>query len=153
MILDSKIELIFRGGISKTDLSFVDFFLSKAKVIRFHYPEGLNLDSTVAIKEVFRQESYVDLVVENESLIILDIPIPNVFINIGLKDGLIELELFFDSKQLNDNGKEAIDQTRKWALPFCKKYQFESVVCQMDGANENEFYFNESGVGPLYMNL
>ncbi|SMP29221.1 hypothetical protein SAMN06264346_11188 [Chryseobacterium profundimaris] len=46
-----------------------------------------------------------------------------------------------------------LDYVKIWTKEFQKNYNFEYYICQMDNANEEEYYFDSNGTGQLYDKL
>jgi hypothetical protein len=148
------IEIIFRGKSLITDFSFLIRFLKSCGEVRFNFPEVTISTNYEDIIKIFKSNSYVDFVITINELDILGRIVPNVFINLGLDDGKVELLFFLDLKDLSKTGhREGIDLLKDWAYEFKTKYRFDTVVCQMDSGNSREYYFDENGFGPLYNQL
>lgn len=135
-------------------MSFLDEILADCKEGRFNSPEAFVSSNYNEILKVFEKNSYVDFVVTTDKLNINGQIVKNVFINLGLDSDELELLFFFDTKDLKDlNFKEGIDFLRIWARNFQDKYGFEYVLCQIDNGSEQEYYFDNNGLGPLYSQL
>lgn len=148
------IEVIFRGLFSIVDFSFVKKLLIDAREVYFTSPE---VNSTITFSTAIRiinSKNYVDLVINTDCLRIKNKIVPKVFINIGRNNEEIEILLFFDSKDLKEpNEKMNIDFIKNWTEEFQKQYDFEYYICQMDNADEREYYFDSIGTGQLYDKL
>jgi hypothetical protein len=147
-------EIIFKGIDSKIDFSFLSALLANSKETRFNAPEIVSSGLFEDVANVFNSESYVDFIITTNSLNISGQVVRDVFINLGLDDGEVELLFYFN---LEDVGylsfKDNIDHLRKWAEHFNSGYNFERYICQMDNAGDEEYYFNENELGPLYRKL
>jgi hypothetical protein len=154
MITVTATEIIFRGIVAKTCLSFLLEFLDEYKEVWFNAPEvNVEIDFNVIIKTI-KDNSYVDFVITTDKLKFDKHIVENGFINLRVDDNKLELLLFFDLKDLNcSSHKNSIDLLMTWANSFKEKYDFESIVCQLDNGNEKEYYFDGIGTGPLYDQL
>jgi hypothetical protein len=147
-------EIIFKGVASKIDFNFLSALLANSKETRFNAPEIVSSGRFEDVANILNSESYVDFVITANSLNVSGQFVRDVFINLGLNDGEVELLFYFN---LEDVGyfslKENIDHLRKWVERFNTRYNFERYICQMDNAGDEEYYFNENGLGPLYQKL
>lgn len=148
------VEVIFRGLFSIVDFSFVKKLITDAREVYFTSPE-INLQITYnTVIRIINSNSYVDLVINTDLLQMKNKIVPNVFINIGRNNEEIEILFFFDSNDLKEsNEKMNIDYIKYWTVEFQKKYNFEYYICQMDNADEGEYYFDSSRIGQLYEKL
>jgi hypothetical protein len=145
------VELIFRGKFNLNKLSFVTELLKNTKEIRFNFPGIETHLNYKEIVDVFDLNDYVDFVITTDNLNISGQPVKNVFINIGLNEEVLEFFFFFDLKDLNKTSdKMSLDFLRMWCNEIIKKYSFESNICQIDNGNVLEYFFDETGLGPLY---
>ncbi|WP_166923471.1 hypothetical protein [Flavobacterium poyangense] len=151
MINKLLVDLLFKGKLSKIDFSFIDKMLENSREIRFSYPENSSASDYSEIIKILYSNDYVDFVVTTDVLNSDGIRIENVFINIGKDNEEVEVLLFFD---LFDIGyKTATDNfliLDNWAKKNQANYNFELMICQMDNGNENEYYFDSNGFGPLW---
>lgn len=147
------IEVIFKGLFSIVDFKFVKKLLIDAREVYFTSPEVNSPVTFSSAMRIINSKKYVDLVINTDCLQIKDKIVPKVFI-IGRTNEEIEILLFFDSKDLKEtNEKMNIDYVKIWTKEFQKKYNFEYYICQMDNANEEEYYFDSNGTGQLYDKL
>lgn len=148
----TAIDIIFEGKFSIVDLhSLLESLLINYKDLYFNEPEDISFATHDDITKIFNTETYIDFVVSSNEINMFGISIPNVFANLGLYNGKIDLLLFFDFKDLVFNDyKTTIDQLRIWTKKFQEKFQFEYSRCRIDNGNEDEYYFDSQGVGPLY---
>jgi len=147
-------ELIFKGNISMNNLSFLSEFLKIGRDQRFNTPDVSVPRGYNEIINVIKSYSYVDFVISIDVLCINEQRMKNVFVNFGIDDGITGLMLFLDLKDFGDEtNKKKIERLRNWAFEFKENYGFESVVCRIDNGNEEEFYFNNRGWGPIYYQL
>ncbi len=117
----------------------------------FHFPEDSSFKTIDEIIVIYNCNNYVDFALSLNAVNIGELVIPNVFANIGIDDGVFELLLFFDLKDVaSGNYKYSIDILQYASFQFQNKYGFNSFRCQIDNGNENEYYFDNNGVGPLY---
>lgn len=148
------IEIIFRGIFSVLDFSFLRELLAKAREVYFNFPE---INSAVAyndIIEIINSDTYIDLVINTDYLLINEKNIPKVFINLGRDNEDIELLFFFDLKDLGEaTQKMNIDYLKSWAEEFQKRNNFGYFICQIDNANKDEYYFDIYGIGKLYKDI
>lgn len=145
------IELIFKGAASKLDYSFLRTLSYEARNIYFVSPEidlPNNLDQIV---NIINSYDYIDLAISTDHLKINEKVIPRVFANVGRNDDEIEVLLFFDLLDLKEPSPKAnIDFLRNWTEQFQKEYNFKYFICQMDAADDDEYYFDNFGQGKLY---
>lgn len=148
------IELVFKGVISDLNFDFLKFLLKNARAVRFNFPETEFWNDFEEMVSVFTSNLYVDLVIDTDCLVIKDRVIPKVFINVGRNDHEIEILLFLDAMDLKEPTPSMnIDLLKSWMEEFQKTYHFKYFICQMDNADENEYYFNSYGEGKLYDQL
>lgn len=144
-------EVIFKGSFIKVNLSFLKTFIKDSKETRFNFPETRVLLAYDDIVRAFSSSDYVDFVLSANKVEIGDKFIPNVFVNLGLNEGIYELLLFFDLADINSKSHmESINLLKEWTNKFQKQYGFEYLICQLDNGNQNEYYFDSNGIGPLY---
>jgi len=145
------LDIIFKGKFSTTNFNFLKELLVKANEVRFNSPETLVVDTYETVVEVFHSNSYADLVITTDSLVINEVNVPHVFINLTRDGNEVELLFYFDLKDLGiDSYKNKFDTLKNWTLAFNATYGFDYFVCQMDNGNEEEYYFDSNGPGPLY---
>lgn len=145
------IEMIFKGVLPTLNLNFLKNLLLDAKEIRFNDPEVSGKDCFEDVLDVFHSNDYVDFVVTTDKLDINGEIVPKVFINLGLDGEKMELLFYFNLQDLNKNSlAESLDYLKNWADNFKSYYEFDQFICQMDNANEDEYYFDDQGRGPLY---
>ncbi|MDP9957133.1 hypothetical protein J2X97_002799 [Epilithonimonas hungarica] len=148
------IEVIYRGLFSIVDFSFVKKILVDAREVYFTSPDVNSPIIFNSVVSIINSNDYVDLVINTDCLKIKNKIVPKVFINIGRNNEEIEVLLFFDSKDLKEsNEKMNIDYIRNWTIEFHRQYNFEYYICQIDNADEGEYYFDSNGTGYLYNNL
>lgn len=148
----TAIDIIFNGKLSTVDLhSLLENVLINYRDVYFNEPEDVLLVTHDDIINVFNKELRIDFVISSRGLDIVEISIPNVFIQFLVSEGEIELLLFFDFKDLDfSDYKTSINQLRLWTARFQNKFRFEYVRCQIDNGNEDEYYFDSNGIGPWY---
>ncbi|SHN16880.1 hypothetical protein [Mucilaginibacter sp. OK098] len=148
----TAIDIIFDGKSSIVDLhSLLEALLVKFRDVYFNEPEDVEFTTHEDIINVFKSEVHIDFVVSLNELNMFGIAIPDVFANLGVYNGEIELLLFFDFKDLDfSDYKASIDHLRIWTTEFQNKFKFEYVRCQIDNGNEDEYYFDSHGIGPCY---
>lgn len=74
-----------------------------------------------------------------------------MFVNIGRNDDDFDLLFYFDIKDLDGNNyKLKVDHLNTWANNFCDRHNLNYFIGQMDNANDEEYYFDSNGIGPLY---
>ena len=145
------IEIIFKGLFSVLNVGFLSELIVNARAMRFNYPEEFVATDLSQIVDIFNKAEYVDFVVTTNRFVINESAVPNVFINLTKDGNDAELLVYFDYEDVNrDIG---IDKLIGWANVFQKKINFEYHVCQMDNADENEYYFDSNSKGPLYAKL
>lgn len=143
--MTTLIDLIFRGSFSIIDFSFMKRLILQSREMNFNFPENISEITFEEIIKVFNSNNYVDFVISINCMSVDEIVIHDVFINIGREDENIEMLLFFDLKNLNNNFQEGLDYLYHWSTSFKNKYCFEGFTCQTDGVNsENEFYFESN---------
>ncbi len=132
-------EIVFRGIVSKLNFEFLKDLLSKSSRVRFNVPEIQNNNYDFIINLLMGSE-YVDIAFDSFKLN----SISNVFVNLVLDDGKIELLFFLDLKDVHcDTHKESLDMLIAWAKDFGSTHNFDVIICQPDNAEENEFYFKD----------
>jgi len=148
------IELIFRGLVSVLDFNFLKDFLTDAKDVRFNFPEGDfsgDFDKTLI---TISSNSYVDLAISTDYLDIRGETISRVFINLSRDNDNIEVLFFFNLIDLKGaTPKLKADYLKSWSEEFQKTYSFEYFICQIDNADQYEYYFDSNGIGKLYNSL
>ncbi|PUV21078.1 MULTISPECIES: hypothetical protein [Sphingobacterium] len=151
MVTSTLIEIIFKGVFSTLNISFLSELLFGAKEIRFNLPELSSSYELETIIKIFNLNSYVDLVITTDKLNVNGRDVKNVFVNIGRNDDDFDLLFYFDIKDLDGNNyKLKVDHLKTWANNFCDRYNFNYFIGQMDNANDEEYYFDSNGIGPLY---
>lgn len=142
--MNTLVDLIFKGYVSKINFDFVAKVISRPREIKFNFPENIS-DKTYTsdkIIEIFKFNDYVDLIISTEMLDLDSIKFPDVFINIGCNGEEVEMLLFFDINDLNNDFQKGLDILFDWSTSFKNKYYFESFFCQTDGVNNDDnFYF------------
>lgn len=150
-MIDTVIDLIFKGDFSAINHEFLKEFMTNSEDSHFNTPEVNITSSYNDVMEVFKANSYADFVITNSSINLNENILKHVFINVTLDSGYTELLLFFDIKDLSQiDNKKKLDLLREWAMNFQNRYGFKYFVCQMDNGDEKEFYFDTKGLGPLY---
>lgn len=146
------IEFIYRGLSKDVQTEFLKELLTEAREVYFNFPKvNATILSYSDVVKVIDSENYVDLVINTDYLHINSKVVPKVFINFGQSDENVELLYFFNSDDLGClNNKAAIEYLNGWADNFFKTYRFNYFICQMDGADEDEYYFDSLGKGKLY---
>ena len=154
MITLPPIDLIFKGEASLINYSFLKDLLENCKEFNFHFPENVTSTDYKDVINIFSTEEYVDLIINTDKLKILKCEVPNVFINLGLNEGVLELLFFFDLADLNIGGyKNTLEFLKSWAIEFRDKHGFENILCQTDNGDSEEYYFDDDEFGPLYKRL
>lgn len=148
-------EIIFSGKISTINISsFTKDMLSNYKEINLDSPYFAQVITSDEVINIFKTSDYVNLVITYDKFNILEINIPRVFSNIGIENGEIEILIFFDLKDLNGTSyKEIINILRDWCKKFQESYKFDYFRCQIDNADEDEYYFDSYGLGPEYKKI
>lgn len=148
------VEIVFKGIFSALNFSFLRKLLTDAHEVYFNSPARNFVITFSSVIETMNFENYVDFVINTDCLHINEKVVSKVFINLGRKDEDVELLFFFDLKDINEpTQKMDIDYLKSWVEEFQKQYDFEYFICQMDNADEKEYYFNSNGLGPLYDKL
>ncbi|MEG1199912.1 MAG: hypothetical protein RSD53_11005, partial [Algoriella sp.] len=125
-----------------------------AREVYFTSPEVNSLITFNNVKRIINSNNYVDFVINTDCLQIKNKIVPKVFINVGRNNEEIEILLFFDSKDLKESSQKMnINIIKNWTNEFQKLYNFEYYICQMDNADEEEYYFDINGNGRLYDKL
>ena len=145
------IEIIFTGSFSELNFNFLKDFIVKSKEVRFNDPEVNLLDCFNEVLDVINTYDYSDLVINTDFLTIDKKVVQKVFINLGRNHDKIELLLFFDLKDLNeDSVNVSLNCLKDWCKEFQNKFNFQYFICQPDGAENNEYYFDSNGKENLY---
>jgi len=148
------IEVIFKGSFSKLDFSFLEKLIDEARELYFVSPEIPSVKSFDEVLIALNSNTYVDLVINTDHLIISEKTIPRVFMNLGRDDEDIEVLFYFDLNDLNEGSqKNNIDHLKKWVMNTESQFNFQYSICQADNANEDEYYFDSNGMGRLYEEL
>jgi hypothetical protein len=143
------IDVIFKG--KSPDFVFLKDLLLKAREVRINSPEVLSITSYEKLVEVFHSNNYVDLTIITDYLVINESNIPHVFINLIQDGDESELLFYFDLKEFgSDPYERRFEYLEKWATAFASNYGFNYFVCQINHADEKEYYFDSKGRGPLY---
>ena len=145
------LEIIFKGVFSVLNLSFLSQFIINGKDLRFNYPENYHSKNFEEIVKKIEDNEYVDFVITTDEFYIDERIIPKVFINITKDKDNVEILLYFDLQDFNKKDtKKGIDELINWTNSFKINYNFNYYVCQIDNADEMEYYFDSNGIGPLY---
>ncbi len=148
------LEIIFKGLFSILNLGFLPKLLVNAKDVRFNHPEISNPENHAEISKIFKNNEYVDFVIISDEFCLDGKITPKVFINLTKDKDNFEMLIYFDLHDFNKKDeKNGIDDLINWADSFKRDYSFNYYVCQIDNANEKEYYFNSNGLGPLYQRL
>lgn len=150
----TKIDLIFTGSFKSVALKSLLYFFRDAKNSWFNSPEISTPSKEEDIINVICTNDYIDYVISAEMVEISGTVVSGVFVNLGKDDGNLELLLSFDLKDMQkENYGTAINDLQVWSIQFRDNYGFGNVRCQIDNGGENEFYFINSTLGPLYNKL
>lgn len=148
------IEVIFKGLLSAIDLSLTRKLAEGAKEIYFNAPEISSVKSSDEVIEIIQSNPYVDLAINTNSLKVDQIVVPKVFINLGRNNDEIEILFFFDLDDLAiGTPADNLNYLKNWTIQIQQKYNFSYFICQMDNANEEEYYFDSNGIGKLFIAL
>jgi len=148
------IELIFKGSFINLDFNLLRNLIKEADEIYFVCPEISSIRTFDEAYKVFQLNTYVDFVIKTNHLHIDQKNVERVFINIGRNNDDIDFLFFFDLKDINEGDKKRnLMLVRQWMAQIQKKYNFQYFICQMDNANNDEYYFDSNGVGRLYKEL
>ena len=113
------LDIIFKGKFSATTFNFLEKLLVKSDEVRFNSPENLTACTYEKIAEVFHSNSYVDLTITSNHLVIQETNVPHVFINLTRDEDELELLFYFDLKDLGiGTYKNKFDTLRNWAEAF-----------------------------------
>lgn len=152
MIATTGTEIIFKGSFIKIKPDFYDFLVEGSSNILIMSPE-IDNNNIISIHSLLEKYLYVDLVIYKDVQFI-NYSIKNVFVNIGLNEGIIKTLFFFDLREFNDdNYKNIFQNLAVWCKNFSYTYNFEEFICQIDNANGDEYYFNKDDYGPLYYTI
>lgn len=148
------VDLKFTGKLSKIDFSFIDNMLIDMREIRFNYPENIDTSDYDEIINILHLYDYIDFIISTDVLNINEVRIENVFINVGKDNEEVELLLFFDIYDIGyRTSYDNLSILNDWTKRIQDKYNFEFAICQMDNGNQNEYYFDSNGPGPLWDNV
>lgn len=150
--MEEIIELIFYGKIEGLNLQFLKEYLTTAKNTTLN-GESVQLGSAYDLVDTLKQNrEYIDLSFGLDSLDFNGSLIPKVYCEFGLSEnGNAEVLFFFGIKDAPGEGLiEKLLFTRKWANEFKEENALETFVCQLDNGNEDEYYFNDVALGPLF---
>lgn len=148
------LEIIFKGFFSILNLGFLPTLLANSKDVRFNVPENSSLNNFEEILKIFQDNEYADLAISTDEFHIGEKVIPRVFINLTKDSDYFEMLVFFDFHHFIKNDMiNSADEIMSWANSFQKRYKFDYYVCQIDNADEEEYYFDSNGLGPLYDKL
>ncbi len=148
------IDLIFKGKTGKIDFRFLELLLSNAKNAYFNYPLNHAISPISEVYAAVADNDYVDFVIIKEFLVINRKDVPKVFINMGRNFDDIDILFFFDINDINEPSlKMNFDYLKIWAHTFQAQFHFDQFVCQMDNADDKEYYFDSKGYGQLYHDL
>lgn len=136
------IDLIFKGDLSQINFNFLDTVISQSENVNFMFPENISATTFDDIIKVFKHSHYADLTISIRSLTLNNLNIRNVFFNLGHDNKDVELLLFFDVKDINNNFQQGLEILHNWSISFYRHYGFDSFFCHTDGTiNENDYYF------------
>ena len=142
-------EIIFTGVASKIDFQFLKELLSKSDRIRFNFPEEGNNNYSFIVN-LLESSEYIDIAFDSLKLN----SISNVFANLVLNNEKIELLFFLDLKDTYcETHKESVDMLIAWAKDYGSTHNFDTIKCQPDNAEEDEFYFKDGEYGSYYNRL
>lgn len=144
--MDTLVDLIFKGNLSRVNFDFINKLISQSRDIRFSFPENTFAKAFSDIIKIFKSNSYVDFIIAVNYLDLYGKKIPDVFVNIGRNDEYdenVEVLLFFDVKDLNKKFEEGLKDLYDWSVSFRKEYHFDRFFCQTDGVNYDGNYFFE----------
>lgn len=148
------IEVIFKGVFSTLNFSFLGDLFIKAKEVRFNDPEIDLVKDFEKMTAIINSNDYFDLVINTDFFSVSRITVPKVFINLSRNKEEVEILFFFDLEDLRETDlKKSLDYLKKWVQEFQNKFGFEYFICQIDNANDDEYYFDIKGFGKLYNNL
>ena len=148
--METLIDLIFAGKIDKVDLSFLSTEINLCRERHFNTPEEeieLNFRN---VEKTLRSETYVDFSLATDKFHLDDLTIPRVFLNIIRNGEEVELLLYFDAKDVGPSSfSKNLRKVREFAVRFTKDSQFETFFCRPESGEDNEYYFDSKGDGPL----
>jgi hypothetical protein len=147
-----KVDFIFSGSFDVLNLSFFEELVPHATYYNFNYPDYENKSGFTDIVNVFQKETDVDFSLSVDRYVFgEDRSALGVFFNFTLRENKSELLMFFDLNDLFvERLSEVLDFLYEWADSFKRKYHFDYFICKMDNGNDDEFYFDLKGKGPLY---
>lgn len=148
------VETIFKGNSRKINFLFLHDLLIGAHQVYFNFPVSVKDVTPPNILATVNGNTYVDLVINTNNLLVNGKFVRKVFINLGKQDDLIDILFFFNVDDLGlDDSKANLKLLKLWAEKFAIMFGFEYFICQFDNAEKNEYYFDANGYGPLYDNL
>lgn len=148
------VDIIFRGTFSKLNFSFLESLLVNSKEVRFNDPAIDLVKDFEKIIAIIKSHDYFDLVINTDFFTVDEKTVPKVFINLSRNKQDVEILFFFDLDDLKEiTLKESLNYLKEWMQKFQNKFGFEYFICQIDNANEDEYYFDIKGFGKLYNNL
>lgn len=124
------------------------------KTLQFDYPEDFEFENFEEIIDTLSTNSYVSFAITTDFLNINGRVVKHVFIDFTKNEDDLELLFYFDLEDLNhENMRNGFDELMNWTSTFRSQYNFNHYVCQMDNGDENEYYFDINGLGPLYKDV
>lgn len=150
-LIDNDNDLLFRGEVGKVNPSFVDDCICSCDIISEVLSEtDTNNISLEKLKVIVAEANDAYVIMFESNVVKMGDSIIKPFIDVTIINKNIELLFFFGVNEVNGaNNEERIAFIHEWSKHFCSKYGFEYYKFQMDGADEDEYYFDSYGLGPL----
>lgn len=145
----TAIDLIFYGSLSVISFDFIKNITLDSSVVSLNFPENMSTETLDQIIGILNTESYVDLVITTDCINLFGIKIPSVFLNIGIDEGMVEVLMFFDVKNINNDFDKGLNDLYDWSTSFQNEYNFDHFFCETDGVNSNEEYYFANERPPL----
>lgn len=148
--MSTLIELIFKGQVVKVDFSFLERYFGNSTNIVLNFPEK-EISSYEEVVGLLKADNYVNIVINDTILEVYSKIVKNVFVDITVDSGFIDLLYFFDYKDVGIIAfQDVMNILRKWSMEHRDYYNFEYIICQSDNGGADEYYFDNEKFGPLF---
>lgn len=153
MLLTTGTEIIFRDELKNVQKTFFEYLIKDSFQFSLLEPKSLSDLGSIDMIDILYHSEYVDLIF-NKKLRFVDYEIPDVFVNIGIDNRLLDVLFYFDLRDFDShNYKNIVDSLFIWSKQISQEYNIKEFVCQIDNANPDEFYFNQDQFGIIYYQL
>lgn len=148
------IDLIFTGLLAEVNINFISFLMDGKNDSYFLEPEDTKGENFEEVVSVFESHHCCHFTIHNSQLKMNNKLVRYVFIDITLNESALSLLLYFDLVDFMEGEyKAALNTLKIWCEEeVIKVFRFSNFECRMGDGNEDEYYFDRKGLGPLYDN-